>query len=361
VLTVGEDRLTHGKEMIARFVTGARAAGLLQKYSPGAKTGPEAAVLVPQMNAAVAAATTQASVILIKASAASLKNWVQIASQPVFVPVRVLEATPNPPRPASVWLNEAAYAKLENAAEGTRIALDAAVKPLPKSRTWNAMGRLSGTDSVRSKEVLLLTAHLDHVGNGPAPQTASGDVVYNGADDDASGCVAVLELMEALAAGGRTKRTLVFTWFGSEEAGGHGARLFIDRPPIPLDTIVANLEFEMIGRPDGAVPPRTLWLTGYDRTNLGPQLSSRGARLVADPHPKENFFFRSDNIQLARRGVVAQTVSSFGLHKEYHQPSDDVLHIDFAHMTEAIRSMLEPVRWLANSSFKPEWLPGKKP
>jgi hypothetical protein len=130
---------------------------------------------------------------------------------------------------------------------------------------------------------------------------------------------------------------------------------------VPLADIVANLEFEMIGRPDGSVPAQTLWLTGYERTNLGPELARRGARLVADPHPQQNFFARSDNIQLALRGVIAQTVSSYGLHKQYHTVSDDVQHIDFAHMTEAIRSMLEPVRWLANSSFKPQWLPGKKP
>jgi Zn-dependent M28 family amino/carboxypeptidase len=173
--------------------------------------------------------------------------------------------------------------------------------------------------------------------------------------------VAVLELMEALATGDRPKRTLVFTWFGSEESGGYGASHFIARPPVPLPQIVANLEFEMLGRPDGSVPPQTLWLTGYERTNLGPELARRGARLVADPHPQQNFFMRSDNYQLALRGVVAQTVSSYGLHKQYHTVSDDVAHVDFAHMTEAIRSMLQPVRWLANSTFKPAWLPGKKP
>jgi len=82
---------------------------------------------------------------------------------------------------------------------------------------------------------------------------------------------------------------------------------------------------------------------------------------VADPHPSEHFFERSDNFALARKGIVAQTVSSYGLHKDYHRPSDDVAHIDFAHMEQAIRSMMEPVRWLADSDFKPEWAPGKKP
>ena len=130
---------------------------------------------------------------------------------------------------------------------------------------------------------------------------------------------------------------------------------------MPLDRIVANLEFEMIGRSDKAVPPHTLWLTGYERSNLGPELAKRGARIVADPHPDQNFFQRSDNIQLARRGVIAQTVSSFGLHADYHRATDEVKTMDFPHMTDAIRSMLKPVLWLANHTFRPEWLPGKKP
>src|SRR4030095_92062 len=107
---------------------------------------------------------------------------------------------------------------------------------------------------------------------------------------------------------------------------------FIDRPPVPLANIVANLEFEMIGRPDSSVPARTLWLTGYERSNLGPELARRGARLVADPHPQQNFFTRSDNYVLALRGVVAHTVSSFGLHTDYHRPSDDITKIDFPFM-----------------------------
>jgi Zn-dependent M28 family amino/carboxypeptidase len=153
----------------------------------------------------------------------------------------------------------------------------------------------------------------------------------------------------------------MFVWFGSEEAGLVGARHFMNAPPVPPERIVANIEFEMIGRPDSVVAPKTLWLTGYERSNLGPELARQGARIVADPHPKQGFFSRSDNIQLACAGVIAQTISSFGLHKEYHSPSDDLAHIDFAHMTEAIASMFSPVLWLANSTFTPAWLPGKKP
>jgi hypothetical protein len=224
--------------------------------------------------------------------------------------------------------------------------------------TRNVIGILRGTDAKLKDEVLLLTAHLDHVGMREA---VNGDNIYNGADDDASGCVAVLQLARALAQKPAPRRTVLFVFFGSEETGGQGNQHFLEHPPVPLKNIIANLEFEMIGRPDAAVKPGELWLTGFDRTNLGPELAKHGAHLVADPHPKQQFFMRSDNFALARQGIVAQTVSSFGLHADYHRPSDDVAHLDFKHMEQAIHSMLGPVEWLANSAFKPEWVEGKKP
>ena len=115
-----------------------------------------------------------------------------------------------------------------------------------------------------------------------------------------------------------------------------GSTWFQGHPPVPLDKIAANLEFEMIGRPDPKYAADKLWLTGWERSNLGPALAAHGAKLEGDKRPEEHFFMRSDNYVLAKKGVVAQTVSSFGLHKDYHQPSDDLEHIDFPHMTEAI-------------------------
>lgn len=225
--------------------------------------------------------------------------------------------------------------------------------------TRNVIGVLHGSDPKLKDEVLLLTAHMDHLGTGNA---VNGDNIYNGADDDASGCVAVLQLARALAEKKEApKRTVLFVFFGSEETGGQGNGYFLQHPPFPLKNIVANLEFEMIGRADAAVKPDELWLTGYELSNLGPELAKHGAKLVADPHPQQHFFQRSDNYALARQGVVAQTVSSFGLHADYHRPSDDVAHLDFAHMEQAIQSMVGPVVWLANSDFKPEWVGGKKP
>lgn len=241
---------------------------------------------------------------------------------------------------------------------------EAAAVPPQKVRTWNVVARLTGRDERRRNEVILLSAHLDHIGNRPPRgglASAGADTIHNGADDDASGCVAVLELAKALVAGKRPRRTVVFAFFGSEESGGLGSRHFAGKAVVPLERIVANLQFEMIGRPDPTVPPQTLWLTGYDRSTLGPALARRGARLVQDPHPDQNFFFRSDNIRFARLGVVAHTVSSYGLHKEYHTPEDETRLVDYRHMTTSIRSMLKPIEWLANSRFKPEWLPGRRP
>jgi len=223
--------------------------------------------------------------------------------------------------------------------------------------TRNVIGWLEGREPKLRKQVILLTAHFDHLGIGPA---VDGDNIYNGADDDASGCVAVLQLARALAAT-HPKRTVMFVFFGSEETYGQGADYFLEHPPMPLADIVANLEFEMIGRPDSAVQPDELWLTGFERSNLGRALAKHGAKLVPDPHPEKNFFQRSDNYALAKKGIIAHTVSSFGLHNDYHRPSDDLAHIDFNHMEEAIHSMLGPVEWLANSDFKPEWVEGKRP
>src|ERR1700750_1162006 len=104
----------------------------------------------------------------------------------------------------------------------------------------------------------------------------------------------------------------------------------------------------MFAHPDPAIPAGDLWLSGYNRSNLGSELAKHGAPIVKDPHTGEPFFERSDNIALARKGIVAHTVSSFGLHKDYHQPSDEIGTIDFIHLESAITSMIEPLRWLAN-------------
>jgi hypothetical protein len=234
-----------------------------------------------------------------------------------------------------------------------------ALERVPSGATWNAIGVLRGSDARTAGEVIMISAHLDHLGVNEA--LTGDDMIFNGADDDASGSVAVMELARVLASGKRPRRTIYFICFGSEERGGQGSRHFVANSPVPLTQIVADLNLEMLGRPDPKVPAGTLWLTGFERSTLGPELARQGAALVADPHPDQHFFQRSDNYTLALRGVIAHTVSSFGLHTDYHRPSDDVSKIDFAFMTKSLNSLVKPVRWLANSNFRPAWLPGQAP
>jgi aminopeptidase YwaD len=353
-LTAGGKTFTHGQGIRVINLGAAKASGPLQKYTPGGTVTQGAVLLVPGAGPVTDPNLARAAAIL------SLEGpKVPPLRMPALAP-QIVGTAAAVPRPITVLLSKEVHDGVSSLAEGSILTIEAELKQGTRSQTWNAVGRLTGSDPAAANEAILLSAHLDHIGVR-ANAAPGADAINNGADDDASGTVAVLELARALALGPRPKRTIVFAFFGSEEAGGFGSRYFADKPVVPLPTIVANLQFEMIGRPDPKVPPHTLWLTGYDRSTLGPSLAKQGAKLVQDPHPDQNFFERSDNIQFARRGVIAHTVSSFGLHKEYHQPGDEIRTIDFPHMTDSIRSMLEPIRWLANSAFKPDWLPGKKP
>jgi aminopeptidase YwaD len=366
-LQVGERRFAHGTGIRVLVLGAARVAGALQKYDSATPIKAGAVVIVPAgsnvnpFSADGAKALAGAAALLV-AEPPKLAPLAPGARLPSLPPGLAGLPPSGPPRTTVVALGKETFDALATVADGAPVTIEAEQKPATKSHTWNAVGRLTGGDPALSGETILLSAHIDHLGTRTTPNAAAGaDSIYNGADDDASGTVAVLELAHALAQGPRPKRTIVFAFFGSEEVGGFGSRFFVDKAVVPLTQLVANLQFEMIGRPDSKVPPHTLWLTGFERSTLGPALAKQGAKLVQDPHPEQNFFMRSDNIQFALRGVVAHTVSSYGMHKAYHQPSDEIGAIDFPHMTDAIRSMLEPIRWLASSPFKPDWLPGKKP
>ena len=254
--------------------------------------------------------------------------------------------------PTVVFASPDAARQLWTLPDGRLVRLRSEMTPRKTSHTWNVLGKIVGTSE--KDQVVLLSAHLDHLG-------VKDGKTYPGADDDASGTVAVMELARALAAEPRPGRTVAFALWGSEETGMVGSRYFLKNPTFELKNIVANLEFEMIARPDPKVERDQLWLTGWERTNLGPELADHGATLVADPHPDQNFFARSDNYPLAKEGIVAHTVSSFGLHQDYHQPTDTLAKVDWQHLDSAIASMIGPVTWLANSDFAPKWNNGERP
>ncbi len=231
--------------------------------------------------------------------------------------------------------------------------------PAERRRTAvNVIGILTGGDVTLRDQVVLVDAHYDHLGIG---RPVNGDSIYNGADDDASGTTAVVEIARALARGPRPKRTIIFAATTGEEVGLLGTRWYIDHPARPLSSMVANLEIEMIARPDSlAGGAGKAWLTGFDRSTMGEKLAAAGVAVVADPRPDQQFFQRSDNIAFAMKGIPAHTLSTFNMHTDYHHPSDDLSRVDFAHMTAVINSALAAVRILANDEA-PKWKPGGQP
>ena len=262
-----------------------------------------------------------------------------------------LEGMPPPPRATVVMLPDAAVDALARQA-GAPVALTLATAK-ERAGTTNAIGYLKGSDPTAG--TLLFTAHLDHLGVRP------DGTIMPGANDDASGTTAVLELARALASGAAPRRSILFVCYGSEEIGGYGSTYFGEHPPVPLNQIVANVEFEMIGSQDPKLPANTLMMTGFERSNLGPALKAHGALVTSDPYPEQNFFQRSDNYSLALKGVVAHTVSGWAVVPTYHQPTDTAANLNIPFMTNAIRSLVAPVKWLANSSFVPAWTANGRP
>jgi Zn-dependent M28 family amino/carboxypeptidase len=204
---------------------------------------------------------------------------------------------------------------------------------------------------------VVLGAHFDHVGIG---KPVEGDSIYNGADDDASGVATVLAAAAALAKA-PPRRSVIILLTSGEEFGVLGTQWYADRPLVPLSRTIAGLQVEMVGRPDSlAGGPGKLWLTGYGRSTMGESFSTAGLAVVPDPRPSFRFFERSDNIVFALRGIPAHTLSSFGMHSDYHQPSDEVDRIDFAHLEQAAVVVARAARLLADGPA-PAWRIGGQP
>jgi len=212
-----------------------------------------------------------------------------------------------------------------------------------------------------STRMAAVTVNMDSIRRlHPNPRR---DSVFNGADDDASGVVAVMEIARRLAAGGgpRPKRTIIFMATTGEEVGLVGTNWYIQHPAVPNSALVANLEIEMIGRPDSLSGGKgRAWLTGFERSTMGEMFAAAGLPIVPDKRPGQSFFARSDNIAFARMGIPAHTLSSFNLHTDYHQVTDDVSAVDFEHMAAVIDAAVKAVDLLANGPA-PKWNPGGKP
>jgi Zn-dependent M28 family amino/carboxypeptidase len=220
----------------------------------------------------------------------------------------------------------------------------------------NIVAILPGSDSALSREYIVFSAHIDHVGVGRPDET--GDSIYNGADDDASGTSAVLEIAEAFAAlGQRPARSIVFVLVSGEEKGLLGSQFFVENPPVPVAQMAANINMDMIGRN----APDTVVAIGQDYSSLGPAIQALaaahpelGLTIAPDLWPEEQLFFRSDHFSFAAREVPAIFFTT-GLHDDYHQPSDEPETIDSDKLTRIARLLFRYAWELANAPQRPEW------
>ncbi len=225
----------------------------------------------------------------------------------------------------------------------------------------NVVALLEGSDPDRRQEYVLFSGHMDHVGVGNPD--ANGDSIYNGADDDASGTVAVMEIAEAFAALPEAPpRSMIFLLVSGEERGLLGSRHFADNPPVPIDQIVAALNTDMVGRNW----PDTIVAIGKEHSDLGETLErvnsahpELGMTAIDDLWPEENFYSRSDHYNFARRGVPVLFFFN-GTHEDYHRPGDEPDKIDNDKAARIARLVFHLGMEIAISEAPPQWDPDSR-
>ena len=237
--------------------------------------------------------------------------------------------------------------------------------------TQNVVAVYEGSDPTLKAEYVAVGAHYDHVGIGNADK--NGDKIFNGADDDGSGTVAVLAIAEALAKGPKPKRSILLVWHTGEEKGLWGSEWVTDHPVVPLNQIITQLNIDMIGRSKkaGDTDPRNANLSGPDEiyvigskmmsTELGElsekvnqsYLKLRFNYKYDDPNDPERFFFRSDHYNYARKGIPIIFYFD-GVHEDYHRQSDHPDKIDYEKMEKVTRTIFAKMWKLANQPQRPK-------
>ncbi len=228
-------------------------------------------------------------------------------------------------------------------------------------RLRNVAGILRGSDPAVKDSYILVTAHYDHLGVA-AGDGENGDRIYNGANDDGSGTVSVVEIAAALAKiNPRPKRSIVFMTFFGEEKGLLGSRYYGRHPLVPLEKTIAQINLEQIGRTDDSEGPRVsaATVTGFDYSDVGATLAQAGTLtgIKVEKHPvfSDTYFGRSDNQALADLGIPAHTVSVAYSFPGYHGLDDEWDKVDYPNMAKVARMAAAGVLLLADTSTAPRW------
>ena len=224
----------------------------------------------------------------------------------------------------------------------------------------NVIGILRGSDPALKDTYVFLTAHYDHL--GMRPEGTEGDRIFNGANDDGSGTVSVMEVARALGAmKPRPRRSIVFMTFCCEEEGTVGSRYYAHHPLLPLAKTVAQLNLEQVGRTDDSEGPQvgTASVTGFDYSTLPPMVQAAGevtgVKIYKHPRNSDIYFFASDNGPMAQAGVPAHTLSVSFQFPDYHRVGDEWQKIDYDNMARIDRTVTLAIIGIANSEQAPQW------
>lgn len=238
--------------------------------------------------------------------------------------------------------------------------------------TQNVVAIWEGSDPVLKKEMVAVGAHYDH--DGIRPNAPGPDKIWNGADDDGSGTVAVLSIAEALAtAKAKPKRSILFVWHAGEEKGLWGSEYFNKFPTVDIKQVVAQLNIDMIGRSKkpGDTNPKNSELSGENdiyvigadmmSSTLGSIVKGSNAAYLKlgydfrydDPKDPNRFFFRSDHFNYALNGIPVAFWFD-GVHEDYHQASDTADKIDYPKMEKVTRTILITLMKLADLKERPK-------
>ena len=261
--------------------------------------------------------------------------------------------------------------------------VDADYEVVRTQLTDNVVAIVEGSDARLRNTYVAFGAHYDHVGYaegevsgtdgdrrrlGAPGRVTPGhetDRIWNGADDDGSGTVALMAIARAFAEGPRPKRSLLFVWHAGEERGLLGSRYFADYPTVPIDAIVTQLNLDMIGRnrDDKASESNTVYLVGSDRISSELHAINREANAALprpltldyefnDPTDPESLYTRSDHYSYAAKGIPIIFFTT-GLHPDYHANTDEVSKIEFEKLARIAQLAYETGWRVANLDHPP--------
>ena len=231
----------------------------------------------------------------------------------------------------------------------------------------NVMAWVEGTDPVLKNQFIVLTAHYDHLGVAKTPRMEEGklDSIYNGARDNAIGVTAVMDAAHYFSVH-PPKRSVLFIAYSAEEVGEIGSKYFEEHPALPLKSLVYNLNIDNASVNDTTI----VSVVGLGRTSADNDIKKGcmafGLKAVPDSDPSQNLFDRSDNTNLAEKGIPAPTFSlGFSkfdqeIMKRYHQLSDEVGNLDLNYGYKYINAFILSARYIADNPQQPLWIKGDK-